>query len=89
MNTVVKKDLTSIWFKCAKRRENCIEPYENSPKIDPPYIFHAHFDGKILGPEETLDLKPDVRYRITIEDEDSIVKQSIWEVLTEFSWKID
>ncbi|MBC2697076.1 MAG: DUF104 domain-containing protein [ANME-2 cluster archaeon] len=50
---------------------------------------HAHFDGKVLRPDEPVDLKPNVRYRITIEDEDSSAKQSIWEVLDEFSGKIE
>lgn len=49
----------------------------------------AHFDGKVLRPEETLDLKPNVRYRITIEDDESIAEQSIWEVLSDFSGNID
>jgi hypothetical protein len=53
------------------------------------HTLHAHFDGKVLRPEGPLDLKPNVRYRITIEDEESIAKQSIWEVLSEFSGKID
>ena len=53
------------------------------------HTLHAHFDGKVLRPDEPLDLKPNVRYRITIEDEESIAKQSIWEVLCEFSGKID
>jgi hypothetical protein len=52
------------------------------------HTLHAHFDGKVLRPEEPLDLKPNVRYRITIEDEESIAKQSIWEVLSEFSGKL-
>ncbi len=41
------------------------------------HTLHAHFDGKVLRPGEPLDLKPNVRYRITIEDEESIAKQSI------------
>ena len=53
------------------------------------HTLYAHFDGKVLRPEEPLDLKSNVRYHITIEDEESIAKQSIWEVLTEFSGKID
>ncbi len=51
------------------------------------HTLHAHFDGKVLRPEESLDLKSNVRYSITIEDEESLAKQSIWEVLTEFSRK--
>lgn len=52
-------------------------------------ILHVHFDGKVLRPDEPVDLKTNVRYRITIEDEDSSSKQSIWEVLSEYSGKID
>ena len=30
--------------------------------------LHALYDGKVLKPEEPLDLKPNVRVRITIDD---------------------
>ncbi len=29
--------------------------------------MHAYYDGKILRPEEPLDLRPNIRVRITIE----------------------
>ena len=29
--------------------------------------FHALYDGKVLRPEEPLDLEPNIRVRITIE----------------------
>ncbi len=32
-------------------------------------IFHATFDGKVLHPEEDVDLKPNTRYVVIIEDE--------------------
>ncbi|MGH9941414.1 MAG: hypothetical protein ACRD9R_03525 [Pyrinomonadaceae bacterium] len=32
-------------------------------------IFHATFDGKVLHPEEDVDLKPNTRYMVIIEDE--------------------
>jgi len=58
----------------------------NAVKI---HTLHAHFDGKVLTPEEPVDLKPNVRYRITIEDDESISGQSIWEKFSDFTGKID
>ena len=58
----------------------------NAVKI---HTLLAHFDGKVLTPEEPVDLKPNVRYRITIEDDESISGLSIWEILSDFSGKID
>jgi hypothetical protein len=31
--------------------------------------LHAIYDGEVLRPEETSDLQPNTRYRITIEEE--------------------
>ncbi|MBE0525254.1 MAG: hypothetical protein IBX40_13130 [Methanosarcinales archaeon] len=58
----------------------------NAVKI---HTLLAHFDRKVITPEEPVDLKPNLRYRITIEDDESIAGQSIWEVLSDFSGKID
>ena len=51
--------------------------------------LHVHFDGKVLRPEESVDLKQNVRYLVTIEDEEPITGQSLWDVLSEFSGKVD
>ncbi|MGH9907662.1 MAG: hypothetical protein ACRD8U_19000 [Pyrinomonadaceae bacterium] len=32
-------------------------------------IFHATFDGKVLHPEEDVNLKPNTRYLVIINDE--------------------
>jgi len=32
-------------------------------------IFHATFDGKVFHPEEDINLKPNTRYVVIIEDE--------------------
>ena len=53
------------------------------------HTLHAHFDGKVLKPEESIGLKPNFRYLITIEDEEPISERDIWDVLSESSGKID
>ncbi len=42
----------------------------------------AVFDGKVLRPEEKLDLKPNVRYRVTVESEEADDQgTNAWEML--------
>ena len=53
------------------------------------HTLHAYFDGKVLRPEESIGLKPNFRYLITIEDEEPIAERDIWDVLSESSGKID
>jgi hypothetical protein len=38
--------------------------------------FHATFDGKVLHPEEDVDLKPNTRYVVIIEGEEKESKTS-------------
>lgn len=51
--------------------------------------LHARFDGKVLKPEEPVNLKQDVRYLITVESEEPTGKQSLWDVLDEFTGKVE
>jgi hypothetical protein len=51
--------------------------------------LHAVLDGKVLKPEETVNLEPDVRYLVTIERKEEIGKQSLWNVLSEFSGTVE
>ena len=51
--------------------------------------LHARFDGKVLKPEEPVNLKQDVRYLITVESEEATGKQSLWDVLDEFTGKVE
>lgn len=53
------------------------------------HTLHAQFDGKVLRPEESIGLKPNFRYLITIEDEEPISERDTWDVLSESSGKID
>lgn len=51
--------------------------------------LHATFDGKVLRPEEPLDLEKNIRYLVTIENEEATDKQNLWDVLNEFSGKVE
>ncbi len=51
--------------------------------------LHAIFDGKVLKPEGSVDLEPNVRYLVTIERIEAVNKQSIWDVLSEFSGTVE
>ena len=48
------------------------------------------FDGEVLRPEDTIDLKLNGRYRVTVEDEVEIAEeQSAWEVLEQFAGTVE
>jgi len=50
----------------------------------------AVFDGEVLRPDGTLDLKPNARYRVTVEDEVEISEeQSAWDVLEQLAGTVD
>ena len=53
--------------------------------------LHAIFDGKVLKPENAANLEPNVRYLVTIEPErkEETGKQSLWDVLSEFSGTVE
>ncbi len=51
--------------------------------------MHAIFDGKVLRPEESVNLETNVRYLITIERQEKIGQQSLWDTLSEFSGKVE
>jgi hypothetical protein len=52
--------------------------------------FTAIFDGEVFRPEIPLELAPDRRYVITIEDEVSPDKnENAWDVLKAWSGKIE
>jgi len=51
--------------------------------------LHAVFDGKVLKPEKAANLEPNVRYLVTIERKEETGKQSLWDVLSEFSGKVE
>ena len=50
----------------------------------------AVFDGGVLRPDGTLDLKPNARYRVTVEDEIEMAEeQSAWDVLEQLAGTVD
>ncbi len=49
--------------------------------------IHAIFDGKVLRPEESVDLEPNVRYLVTIERKEEQSQKSLWDTLGEYSGK--
>ncbi len=51
--------------------------------------IHAIFDGSVLRPEESVDLEPNARYLITIERKEETDQQSLWDILSKFSGKIE
>lgn len=51
--------------------------------------MHVIFDGKVLRPEEIVDLEPNVRYLITIERKEKTGQQNLWDTLNEFSGKVE
>jgi hypothetical protein len=50
--------------------------------------FHAIFDGKVLYPEEELDLEPDTRYIVTIESEEK-GECDLWDTLARLAGTIE
>lgn len=51
--------------------------------------FHAIFDGKVLYPEEELDLEPDTRYIVTIERDERAKGDNLWDVLSELAGTVE
>ena len=50
----------------------------------------AVFDGEVLRPDGTLDLKPNARYRVTVEDEIEMAEeQSAWDVLEQLAGTVN
>jgi hypothetical protein len=50
----------------------------------------AVFDGEVLRPESTIDLKPNARYRLTVEDEVAVSEgQSAWDLLEQLTGTVD
>jgi hypothetical protein len=50
----------------------------------------AIFDGEVLRPEEALDLKPNARYRVTVESEESQEQGlNAWDLLEEFAGSVE
>jgi hypothetical protein len=50
---------------------------------------HAFFDGKVLKPEGSVDLEQNVRYLVIIERKEAMGKQSLLDVLSEFSGTVE
>jgi len=50
---------------------------------------HAIFDGKVLRPEEEVDLEPDTRYIITIERDERVEGDSLWDVLSKLAGTVE
>ncbi len=46
--------------------------------------LYAVYDGKVLQPENSIDLKPNVRYLVTIEEE-----TTPWDILNTLSGTIE
>jgi hypothetical protein len=51
--------------------------------------LHVVFDGKVLRPEELVDLEPNARYLVTIEHKEAMGEQSLWDVISEFSGMVE
>ena len=51
--------------------------------------LHVIFDGKVLRPEEPVDLKPNAHYIVTIEHEKKIAEQNLWDVLEDLTGKVE
>ena len=51
--------------------------------------LHAVFDGKVLRPEETVDLELNVRYLLTIERKEAKEKRNLWDVLSNLSGTVE
>jgi len=62
---------------------------KRSTKMTKAKTLHAVSDGKVLRPEEAVNLEPNVRYLVTIEREEAIGVQSLWDVLSEFSGTVE
>jgi hypothetical protein len=51
--------------------------------------LNAIFDGKVLRPEESLDIKPNTRCRITVETESAPQSDNAWDVLDKAAGSIE
>ncbi|BBO19162.1 conserved hypothetical protein [Candidatus Brocadia pituitae] len=51
--------------------------------------LHVIFDGKVLRPEGPVDLKPNTHYVVTIEREELLGTQDLWNVLGNFAGKVE
>lgn len=54
-------------------------------------VFHAIFDGKVLLPDEEIDLEPNTRYIVTIENDDigRAEEDNLWDLLEKLAGTID
>ena len=50
--------------------------------------LHVIFDGKVLRPEEEVDLEPNTRYIVTIEREERD-EPDLWDVLSELAGTVE
>ena len=50
-------------------------------------ILHVTFDGKVLRPEEPVDLKLNTRYIVTIEYEEE--KSDLWNTLVKLAGTVE
>ncbi len=51
--------------------------------------LHVIFDGKVLRPEEPVDLTPNTHYVVTIEHEEKLGIQNLWDVLGDLTGKVE
>ncbi len=51
--------------------------------------LHVIFDGKVLRPEESVNLEPNTRYVVTIECEEASSKQSLWDLLSNLTGAVE
>jgi hypothetical protein len=50
----------------------------------------AIFDGEVLRPDEVLDFKPNARYRVTVESEESVAQGlNAWDLLEELAGTVE
>ena len=49
----------------------------------------AVFDGKVLHPEVALNLQPNNRYRITIEELPAAADEDAWDILERLTGSVD
>ena len=55
-----------------------------------PKMLIATFDGEVLRPEEPVDLKPNVRYRLTVDEAlQEVEGPSAWDTLAQLAGALE
>ena len=54
-----------------------------------PKTFTAIYDGKVLCPEESLNLEPDTQYIVTIKRKKKTDKETLWDFLDKITGTVE